>query len=67
MTIGAAPKCMECKHFREGEWGLPCDAFPDGIPEAILGGDHDHTQPYPGDHGIRFEPIDKSKAKEGES
>ncbi len=31
-----------------------CNAFPDGIPTAILVGDFLHTKPFPGDHGILF-------------
>ena len=48
-----APICMSCKHFCEG---LACKAFPDGIPNAILRSSYDHRKPYPGDHGIQYEP-----------
>ena len=34
-----------------------CAAFEMGIPVAILSGEHDHAEPYEGDHGIRFEPV----------
>ena len=50
-------QCARCVHKRGGK--AACTAFPKGIPGAILRGDHDHTQPYPGDNGIRFEPVDK--------
>ena len=46
------PQCEACSHF--GFDGT-CKAFPDGIPIDILGGVHDHREPYPGDNGIRFE------------
>jgi hypothetical protein len=52
-------QCADCRHF----WAhvrdrTLCDAFPDGdgIPAAIIKADHDHRFPYPGDHGVRFEP-----------
>ena len=48
-------QCIECKRY-EGQ--AECEAYPDGIPEAIITGDHDHTEPYPGDHGIQFEPME---------
>ena len=54
-------QCAHCKHFRsEDRSGNFCTAFPDGdgIPLAIITGEADHTKPYPGDHGIRFEPIE---------
>ena len=36
-------------------WWTPyCDAFPDGVPDAIFLGGFDHREEYPGDGGIRF-------------
>lgn len=32
-----------------------CSAFPDGIPDAIWLGTHDHALPFPGDGGVRRE------------
>ncbi|MCK9596452.1 hypothetical protein M0R19_04670 [Candidatus Pacearchaeota archaeon] len=54
MTQYLAPICVNCIHFKE-EKGLPCDAFPKGIPDEILSGSFDHHKPFKGDHGIRFE------------
>jgi hypothetical protein len=54
------PPCFDCKHFRgPTEDGYNCEAFPDGIPTPILLIERSHHEPYPGDHGIRFEPIEK--------
>ncbi len=37
--------------------GWTCAAFPDGIPSSVVLRDEvDHTQPYPGDNGIRYKP-----------
>ena len=58
--------CERCRYYlglvavTHDETGLPrrvpgCDAFPGGIPSPILSGRYDHTTPYPGDCGIRFE------------
>ena len=59
------PQCFSCKHFdlekTNQEVKLICDAFPDGIPAQIANNKHDHTQPYRGDGGIRYEPIETDK------
>jgi len=48
-----SPVCTFCRHatgFRS------CAAFGAGeIPLPIWNGQNDHTEPYPGDNGIRFE------------
>lgn len=57
--------CLNCVHFNRDKWAT-CDAFPDGIPFAITSGVYDHRQPYPGDNGIQFEPIDTADDEGGE-
>lgn len=52
------PQCVFCKHYRKGDEGPECDAFPDSIPSVILRNERDHRKPYDGDNGIQFEPID---------
>lgn len=52
-------QCADCQHKHLGS--VTCDAFPDGIPKAILVGEHDHTERYPGDNGIRYRPMNKGK------
>lgn len=56
--------CVYCRHLRVGE-GRTCDAFPDhdSIPLEIWLAENDHRDPYPGDHGIQFEPVDTEYAR----
>lgn len=53
MTIGIAPMCYSCIHKKEKR--LTCEAFPDGIPNAILLSQEDHRKPFVGDGDIQFE------------
>jgi len=64
MTTGPAPICMWCTHLRQDktDWPPACDAYPHGIPEPIMDSDVDHRQPYDGDGGIQFEPVDAAAA-----
>ena len=56
MTI-VTTQCADCANFdRETRTENVCLAFPDGIPEDILDGTFDHTQPHEGDNGIQYEP-----------
>jgi hypothetical protein len=52
-------QCISCRHYRGA---LSCDAFKK-IPQKILEGTHDHTEPFRGDGGIRFEPLEKKVKK----
>lgn len=53
-------QCARCKHRSKKRpadgIGSACAAFK-RIPKEILLGEHDHTLPFPGDGGIRFEPL----------
>jgi len=45
-------QCPICKHYLNlGK----CEAFPEKIPDVIFSGEFDHSKPYEGDNGIRFE------------
>jgi len=53
-------QCAYCRHFKaERRDGNYCTAYPfaPGIPLAIIQNQHDHRQPYPGDNGVRFDPL----------
>lgn len=54
-------QCFDCKHFKVDQVTRTyvCKAFPDGIPADIKFNQVDHTKPYKGDNGIRFEPKDE--------
>lgn len=58
-TILSEIQCWSCRHYVSGLESPnrveSCAAFPDGIPRAILANTADHRQPYPGDHGVRWE------------
>lgn len=60
--IYPSPICLKCIHFREDFNGLNCDAFPKGIPDVILLGKNDHSEPLPEQKNeIVFEPIESEK------
>jgi hypothetical protein len=59
------PNCFKrkCRHFmgivsdgKGGDERPVCRAFPHCIPYEIAYGPNLHTRPYPGDHGIQFQP-----------
>ena len=47
-------QCISCKHYTGVR---SCQAFPEGIPVEVFTGKHDHRTAYPGDGGIRYEPL----------
>lgn len=50
----SSDQCVSCIHY---DYANLCAAFPAGIPEEIMDGTFDHRRPYPGDQGIRWEPM----------
>ncbi len=48
------PQCAFCTRYLGDS---KCPAFPERIPDAVWDGRHNHREPYPGDHGVRFEPT----------
>ena len=56
IPVNSMRQCTTCKNIFEGTTN--CKAFPQGIPEELLEGKWDHTEPYPGDNGILYDPVD---------
>lgn len=53
MTTTATPMCMYCSRLSTEGW--TCEAYVEGIPNALWIASADHRAPLPGDHGVRFE------------
>jgi hypothetical protein len=58
MTQTDIPQCIDCANLVSIS-NRTCKAFPEGIPEEILTWRWDHINPFPGDNGIRFVPIEE--------
>lgn len=66
MTFRLPTLCMSCKRWKQPddeteEMVGTCEAFPDGIPKQIGLDGISHLVPFPGDHGILYDP-DPAKA-----
>jgi len=48
-------QCTFCAHRSPD--GTRCKAYPSGIPVELLYNEHDHRMAFPGDNGIRYQPI----------
>jgi hypothetical protein len=60
----SAPQLGDCTTCRNKIENAPtCLAFPGGIPRPILDAEVTHKRPYPGDHGILYDP-DPEKIEE---
>jgi hypothetical protein len=52
-------KCLSCKNYIDNNI---CSAFAYGIPEEILTGENDHSEPLPDqDNDIVFEEVSEEK------
>jgi hypothetical protein len=57
--VTAFPVCLHCRHQISYS---KCKAFPNKIPEDILIQGNQHLEPFTGDHGIQFEPVEEVDA-----
>lgn len=58
------PLCAGCARLNrdpEAET-LTCSAFPEGIPDEIVHNRADHREPFLGDNGLQFQPVDAEAA-----
>ena len=49
--------CGVCRRFDAALW--TCDAYPEGVPNALILAGADHRLPLPGDSGLTFQPNDE--------
>jgi len=56
MPTLSIPRCFSCRHYQgpEPSGGFKCAAF-ERIPQEILDNEVDHTKPFKGDRGVRYE------------
>ena len=54
-------RCFKCARYK-GD--LSCEAFPQGIPEAIITGKVDHDSPVDGDGGKVYKRVAMSNFQE---
>lgn len=48
-------QCTFCAHRSPD--GTRCKAFPGGIPVELMHNEADHRFEFPGDNGVRYQPI----------